>query len=343
MKQSLFFLRSFLILVLPLLLLTSCEQRKTIVNGLNEREANEIIVFLDLRGIDASKAQAESSGGGGGGDIVLWNISVSEERATEAMAILNANGLPKIQSKDLLGIFKDSGLVPSELQEKVRYQAGLAEQMAGTIRKIDGILDADVRLSFPEEDPLNPGETKGEVTASVYVKHQGVMDDPNSHLETKIKRLVSSSINGLRFDNVTVITDRAIFNDATLNQVAAEREWKRVWGIIVAEESLTLFRVIFFSLSILLLSLTLTLIWIIWKLFPIIQSTGGIQSLLSLDPLTMSDVDMNKIKDAASADGKDKPLEKAQSKKEIEEEEEEEDYEDDDEGEEASKNPKEVE
>lgn len=337
MKQSLFFLRSLLLLVLPLLLLTSCEQRKTIVNGLNEREANEIIVFLDLRGIDASKAKAESGGGGGGSDIVLWNISVSEDRATEAMAILNANGLPKIQSKDLLGIFKDSGLVPSELQEKVRYQAGLAEQMAGTIRKIDGILDADVRLSFPEEDPLNPGETKGEVTASVYVKHQGVMDDPNSHLETKIKRLVSSSINGLRFDNVTVISDRAIFNDATLNQVAAEREWKRVWGVIVAEESLSRFRIIFFAMSILLLSLILTLIWVIWKLFPIIQSTGGIQSLLSLDPLTMGDVDMDKIKDAASSEEEEEPAEEAEPEEEGEEDDEEE------EDEKASKNPEEVE
>ena len=339
MKHPLHFFKSLLLLVLPLLFLTSCEQRKTIVNGLHEREANEIIVFLDSRGIDASKVQAASSGGGGGSDIVMWNISVSQDRATEAMAILNANGLPKLQSRDLLGIFKDSGLVPSELQEKIRYQAGLAEQMAGTIRKIDGILDADVRLSFPEEDPLNPGETKGEVTASVYVKHQGVMDDPNSHLETKIKRLVSSSINGLRFDNVTVISDKAIFNDLTLNQISSEREWKKVWGVILAEESLVRFRVIFFAMSILLLSLVLTLIWIIWKLFPIIQSTGGIQSLLSLDPLTMSDVNMEKIKNAAESD--EEPEENSGISQDEEEEDDDED--DDDDNDENAKNPKEVE
>lgn len=190
---------------------TSCSSTKTIVNALDEKDANEILVYLSSRNVDAIKVQNKeaAAGGGGGSKIVLWDIQVPSEQVTEAMALLNQVGLPRRRGQSLLNIFGGGGLVPSELQEKIRYQAGLAEQIATTIRKIDGILDAEVQISFPEEDPLNPGKKKGKITSSVYVKHSGVLDDPNSHLVQKIKRLVASSITGLDYDDVTVIGDRA--------------------------------------------------------------------------------------------------------------------------------------
>jgi type III secretion protein J len=203
----------FFIFCLCLPLLTSCESRKIIVNGLDEREANEIIVFLATKGIDASKAQSVAASGGGGTKIVLWDISVDSTQALVAMSYLNQAGLPRRQSQNLLNIFTGAGLVPSEMEQKIRYQAGLAEQIASTIRKIDGVLDAEVQISFPEENPLNPNEKKQPITASVWVKHNGVLDDPNSHLVSKIKRLVAASVPGLDYDNVTVIGERARFNE----------------------------------------------------------------------------------------------------------------------------------
>lgn len=171
---------AFLFILSSSFLLTSCESQKTIVNGLDEREANEILVFLSSKNLSANKIQSPG-GGGGGSKIITWDIIVNEKDATEAMALLNQAGLPRKRSQNLLSIFSNVGLVPSERQDKIRYEAGLAEQIASVIRKIDGVLDAEVQISFPEEDPLNPGKTKGKITASVYVKHNGVLDDPNSH------------------------------------------------------------------------------------------------------------------------------------------------------------------
>jgi len=202
----------FLFFVL-ILTLASCERRQTIVNALEEKEANEILVFLSSRDIYATKVQSVGTGGAGGQKIILWDVTVPRNQVTEAMALLNQSGLPRRRGQNLLKIFGEAGLVPSELSEKIRYQAGLAAQIGSTIRKIDGILDAEVQISFPEEDPLNPGKKKGDITASVYVKHSGVLDDPNTHLMTKIKRLVTASVTGLRYDNVTVISDRARYRD----------------------------------------------------------------------------------------------------------------------------------
>jgi len=287
-----------------------------IVNGLDEKEANEILVFLSSKGIDANKVQAATEGAGGGGRVVLWNISVQSTQANEAMSILNQVGLPRRRGQNLLGIFSNVGLVPSGMQEKVRYQAGLAEQIGSTIRKIDGVLDADVQISFPEEDPLNPNAAKQNITASVYVKHSGVMDDPNAHLVTRIKRLVAGSINGLNFDNVTVIGDRARFSEVPTGGFQGgseeEKSYVNVWSIILARDSVTRFRILFFTFTLGLIALLLTLTWLIWKLFPIIKMTS-FKDFLSFHPLHLEDLGKVIVKE--------EPKEKTEeTKKEVKEE-----------------------
>ena len=327
--QTLF--SQLLLMIVSLSLLTGCESRKTIVNGLDEKEANEIVVFLSNKGVDAYKVKSTEGTGGGGAKMTLWDISVPEEQATEAMSILNQSGLPRRRGQNLLGIFSNSGLVPSEMQEKIRYQAGLAEQIASTIRKFDGVLDAEVQVSFPEEDPLNPGKTKGEITASVYVKHSGILDDPNTHAVTKIKRLVTGAITGLKYDNVTVISDRARFSDFPIGLKGArddEKEYVSVWTIIVAKESLNRFRIIFFSFTLLLLFLLLAFIWIGWKVSPLIKESGGFSSLFSLSPMSSK----KKAKKKKKEEGEEEELED-----ELEAEEEEEG--EGEEGEEKKKAP----
>lgn len=305
------------ILFFAVALLTSCQSRKTIVNGLDEKEANEIVVFLSSKGIDASKVQSTEGAGGGGSKITLWDISVAAESANEAMSILNQSGLPRRKPQSLLGIFSNVGLVPSELQERIRYQAGLAEQIASTIRKIDGVLDAEVQISFPEEDPLNPGgEKKDKIVASVYIKHSGVLDDPNTHLVTKIKRLVAASITGLDYDNVTVIGDRARFSEMPIGLKSAagdEKEFASIWSVIVAKESISRFRIIFFTYSILLLFLLLLLLWIGWKIYPLLQKYGGIRQLFHIQPIPLEPAVKQDEKDQTAAE---KPAEGAEKENE---------------------------
>ncbi len=281
--------RTLFLFLCCLLSLTSCASRRTIVNALDEKEANEILVILEGRGVKASKVK-DAGGGGGATKEVLWNIVVSEEQATRAMSILNQLGLPRRRSQNLLGIFKDTGLVPSEMQEQIRYQEGLGESIASSIRKMDGVLDADVRISFPKEDPLNPDAKKKEkIAASVYVKHSGILDDPNSLMVPRIKRLVSGSITGLAYENVTVISDRARYAEASLNRLEsglqAEKEFVSIWSLAIAKESVTRFRIIFFSLILSVLFLLLAMIWVGWKIYPVLRENGGIKALFLLTPL----------------------------------------------------------
>ncbi len=282
---------TFLTFGVLLLLFTGCAKQAVIVNSVEEREANEIIVFLAGQGIDAVKVAVESSGGGGGGGgIALWNISVDETQKYQAMAILNRAGLPRRPTNNLLKIFEQTGLVPSEMQEKIKYQAGLAAQIASVIRKFDGILDAEVLLSVPEDNPLDPNAPKGRVSASVYVKHSGVLDDPNSHLITKIRRLVANAIPDLKYEDVTVVPERAQYSDVVLQSRASQEEETKlvsIWSVVLAKDSATRFRIIFSSFFFAVLILLLTSLFLIWKLSGIAPKTGGWGTVFSFKSLKL--------------------------------------------------------
>lgn len=306
---------SYLLLMCALFLMTSCESSKTIVYGLDQNEANEILVFLSSKGIDGDKVKSTEGGGGGGSKILLWDIVVKSSNANEAMRQLNNQGLPRRRGQSVLGVFAAGGLVTSDLQDKIKYRAALAEQLANTIRKYEGVLDADVQISFPEEDPLNPGKTKGKITASIWVKHSGVLNDPNSHLATQIKRYVASSITGLNYDDITIVGERSRFGEAPTEGTAAlhesEKQYVNVWGMVLEKDSVSFFRWIFFTLSILLLILALALVWFFWKVHPVLNKHGGIKSLFRVKPIhaagSEKEVNLEGEKAAAKKDESQKP------------------------------------
>jgi type III secretion protein J len=277
------------------LFLTSCETNKAIIHNLDEREANEIIVFLASKGIEAEKMEMASSAPGGA-EMTRYSLAVKPSQSTEAMALLNQNGLPRIKGANLLDLFAKAGLMTSEKEETIRYQAGLAEQLANMIRKIDGVIDAVVQLSFPAAEATTglPGaaSTPQKITAAVYVKHQGVLDDPNSHLVIKIKRLIAGSVSGLDINDVAVISDRSRFTDITLTPNvetlegrSKEKEYVSIWSIVMSKNSAARFRVLFFTLIIFTILFAGVMGWLIWKFYPILKRKGGVRELLNAKPV----------------------------------------------------------
>ncbi len=299
-RSPIFFLKPSMVyrifsLLFALLFLTGCDKSTEIVSNLEERDANEIIVFLASRGIPATKTPSASSSPGGVQGAAKWTITVPEKMTTDAMAVLNQNGLPRLKSVNLLDLFAKQGLMSSEKEELIRYQAGLAEQIASTIRKIDGVIDADVQISFPTSESTGSGlptETvPTKITAAVYVKHQGILDDPNSHLILKIKRLVSGSINGLDLNDVTVISDKARFTDISLNQMPENitakeptKDYVSIWSIVMSKSSAGRFRTLFMFLSVCALLFAVCAGWLIWKLYPALKTRGGLKQLFKTAP-----------------------------------------------------------
>jgi type III secretion protein J len=289
-------LRSLLWVILTLSL-CACNDSKSIVTGVDEREANVIVVFLQSKGIQATK-EPLASGQGVGGDgpvIARFNINVDASQAIDAMSILNSNGLPRRQGTTLLDLFGKPGLMSTDKEETIRYQAGLSQQLANMILLIDGVIDATVQLSFPDQAAAVEGVAASKITAAVFVKHQGIIDDPNSHLENKIKRLVSGSINGLDINDVTVVSDRSRFTDVSTSPFShpmgnGSKEYVKIWSMTLSKESLATFRVIFFLLLIISLALAVVAGWALWKIYPLLRKKGGFKEFLNPVPFLSNEV-----------------------------------------------------
>ncbi len=266
----------FLILILPLLLLTSCGGGQPIVNHVQEREANEIIVFLASKGITAEKVKASDTGvaAAGGGGPMMWNIYVPEKHSTEAMALLNQYGLPRSSGTNLLELFAKQGLMSSDKEEAIRFQAGLAEELTNIVRKMDGVIDASVQISYPKGETA-PGEKPPKMTAAVYIKHTGMLDDPNNHLETKIKRLLAGSVTDLSFDNVAVISDRSRLTDLEilaqgepLSMKEQKKSMVKMWSVVMTRDSIGHFRTLFITMILLVLLFGGIAIYLTLRSFP---------------------------------------------------------------------------
>lgn len=272
LRKTLFFSLCFL------LVFTGCQKSSNVVNNVNEREANEIIVFLASKGIKATKTQAVVETGTGG-NANMWNIVVKETEMTQSMALLNQNGLPRQQGTSLLELFGAANMMTSDKEETIRYQAGLAEELKSTIRKMDGVLDVDVQIAFPSSDTVTlPGTTAPKLSASVYIKHQGLFDDPNSHLEMKIKRLVAGSISELDYDKVTVVTDRARIADIDLSPAAemlsaksSSSEYVKIWSVFMNKESAGRFRTIFIMFIMIIILFGGIIGYLIYRFYPQLQ------------------------------------------------------------------------
>ncbi len=173
------------------LLCLLCACQVTLFSGVTEREANEMVVILNDNGVKATKV---SLGKG------LWDLTVDERFLPQSLAILSANGLPRMMYETMGDVFKKDGMVSTPTEERARLIYAIAQELSGTISTLDGVLAARVHLVLPEVD--NFGNRISESKASVFIKHRSDVD--LTEQITSIRRLVENSVRDLEYESISV-------------------------------------------------------------------------------------------------------------------------------------------
>lgn len=180
------------VLALTVLLLAGCSH-ETLYAHLDEQQANEVIGALLQDGIDADKQPSEHGDG--------WEVLVDKRDLPRATALLTAQGLPQQKLTTLCDVFKEQGFVSSPIEDKARYRCALDQDIANTLRKLDGVIDASVQVAIPDKDPL--AQSQQSASASVVI-----VALPNSLVlqrETDVKAIVKDAVDGLtQPDQITV-------------------------------------------------------------------------------------------------------------------------------------------
>lgn len=165
---------------------------EVLYSNLSESDANTMMGLLLVRNIQAVKtAQKEN----------LFSISVPRQQFAAATDLLKWYGIPSEKFSGIGEVFKKTGIVSSPSEEKIRFMYALSQQISETLSHIDGVLVARVSLVLPKNDPYT--ETLTPSSASVFLKFR-----PGSvpaTLVPQIKTLVMKSVEGLNYDNVSVV------------------------------------------------------------------------------------------------------------------------------------------
>ncbi|MEM9058549.1 MAG: EscJ/YscJ/HrcJ family type III secretion inner membrane ring protein, partial [Pseudomonadota bacterium] len=127
-------------------LLAGCG-RVDLYTGLTEQQSNEVAAALIAAGISAEKTRASDKKG--------WAVRVPQASMPHAMSVLKAAGLPSSEYASLGELFERKGFVSSPLEEKARYLHGLSQELAHTLKQLEGVVVARVHIALPEQDVLS--------------------------------------------------------------------------------------------------------------------------------------------------------------------------------------------
>ena len=209
-----------------------------VASGLDESDANRIVLALDRATLDATKESDPNVEG-------KFRVLVSRDEAGRALTLMRDEELPRPRSPGVLDAMDKGALVPGQAAEHAQFVAGLAGDLQRSLEGVDGVLSARVHLNVPAADPLRDAPP-AKTTASVLLEHRGSTPPLTTD---SVQRLVAGGVSGLAPADVTVVL---VSRPAA--SVASESLLVHVGPIAVARASARLLQVTMGLLIVLLVA-----------------------------------------------------------------------------------------
>ncbi len=180
--------------------------------GLDEAQADAIVVALDEAGIGAAREREEPAR-----DPARYRVMVPRGDLPAALGVMRAAGLPRAPAPGWEALFEGSGLVPSPREEQARQAAALGGELSRTIEAMEGVEHARVHVALPDPSarPLDAEAPPARASVLVTRRPRATVD------EAGIRTLVAGAAQGLEPDAVAVVVGAA--------PVATAREPRLVW------------------------------------------------------------------------------------------------------------------
>jgi type III secretion protein J len=187
-------------LVLLATALSGCGSEE-LFHGLDEPQANEVLVALEASDIAARKVR------GDGGDAG-WTVEVATADAARAQRLLAERELPRPRPPGFAEVFAKGSLIPTPTEEHALYLHALAGELARSVEAIDGVVAARVHLGLPRPDPLRPGD-RIPPRGAILVKCRPSACAAVRALEGGLRALVAGAADGLEPSAVAVVISEA--------------------------------------------------------------------------------------------------------------------------------------
>jgi flagellar M-ring protein FliF len=157
-----------------------------VASGLTATEGGDVANSLETAGISYQLRDGGST------------VAVQSSEVTKARVQLAQDNLPNGGHQGF-ELFDSKSLGSTDFEQKVKYQRALEGEIARTIESVDGVRSAQVQLVLPKQSLFLDDGTKA--SAAVLLQSGGMLDGAAI---AGIARLVSSSVEGLKSDDVTI-------------------------------------------------------------------------------------------------------------------------------------------
>ena len=192
-----------LIFVLVVTTFIACKDEVVLLQELDQRNTNEIMVVLSRNGIKARKQAIEKQ------QTVSWSVFVRGSDEPRAREILVDHNLPKQRELGLSGICKDAGMIPTPKTEKCREMLALKGEIINSLRAIPGVVNADVVLNMPDKDEFaDDSVAQARPSASVVVQVAAKSNQTEFITESKVQQFVANTVPSMDMRDVAVIISR---------------------------------------------------------------------------------------------------------------------------------------
>lgn len=162
---------------------------------------NMSVLFSGLESGDAGAIVAKLQESSIPYEIDGNTVKVPEKNVHELRMQLASQGLPKGGTVGF-ELFDKSSLGMTEFTQRLNYQRALQGELCRTIDQIDSVSQSRVHIAIPEQNVF--GDDNKQPTASVVLKMRAG-NRLNTDQVAGIVRLVSSAVDGLTPDKVTIV------------------------------------------------------------------------------------------------------------------------------------------
>jgi type III secretion protein J len=215
-------------------LLSACSS-ETVIHGIDEREANQIIELLTDHKLQANKLMIDS------GRTVNFNIVVPASARVDAIRLLNRYEMPRRKDKGYTDVFAEGGLIPTSAEEKAKKLAALEGEIEKQLKLVDGVLDAQVQLVIPEESALRTSdEQRPQTTASVTLRYLPGAGGEKPLSEPQIQQLVAAGVENLTSDRVYPLLIPVMPTVASAEMAAMGAQIGNSWATKFSKQNLNL-------------------------------------------------------------------------------------------------------
>ena len=183
-----------LLAMLALLSLSGCA-RKPLLEGLDERQANEVIAVLLRHNIAAEKLNAGKGG---------YQVQVAARDLPESIELMQRNDLPSTPRSQVASAFPADALVSTPLGERARLISAVEQRLEESLQLIDGVQSTRVHLNYDASIGSENRRTHPRrMHVAAVVAHAPDVDE--EVLMQSIKRFLRNTFDGIDYDNVSVI------------------------------------------------------------------------------------------------------------------------------------------